>query len=234
MNPSTDTDAATPIRAGALALQLAGEVVHCLAEHALVWPAGATLFVADVHLGKAASFRAAGVPLPDGHCSRDLARISRLLRLHRATRLVVLGDLVHTRTSYTDELDENFRIFRASHAEVEMLLVPGNHDRHAGSVPGAWQLDTVDEPFALGPFACCHEPGANSGAGFELAGHLHPALRLQTSREGITLPCFWQHARGMVLPAFGSLTGKYVVRLKPGERGVVVAGQQLHPLEYRG
>ena len=204
-----------------------GEQLICLPEHALFWPRERTLFVADVHLGKAASFRAAGVAVPSGHSSFDLNRLSQLLVSQQAKRFVILGDLVHTETSYTTALDHSFRTFRALHSDVEMLLVRGNHDRHAGEAPTEWGLNVVAEPYALGPFNCCHEPNVALGAGFELAGHLHPALRMQTSREAITLPCFWQHAHGLVLPAFGSLTGKFSVRLKPGESAVVVAGQQL-------
>ena len=204
-----------------------GEQLVCLPEHALFWPRERTLFVADVHLGKAASFRAAGVPVPSGHSSFDLDRLSQLLIVHRAKRFVILGDLVHTETSYTATLNQRFRTFRVRHSDVEMLLVRGNHDRHAGEAPAEWGLSAVAEPYALGPFQCCHEPNAAPGAGFELAGHLHPALRMQSARESITLPCFWQHEHGLVLPAFGSLTGKFSVRLKPGESAVVVAGQQL-------
>lgn len=212
----------------------AGESLLCLTQHALVWPAQRTLFVADVHLGKAASFRAAGVPLPSGHSGHDLDRLSSLIDVHHAKRLVILGDLVHTQTSYTAALDRKFRDFRSRHGDVNMLLVRGNHDLHAGDAPASWGLQVVAEPFAVGPFACCHEPHAAAGMGYELAGHLHPAVRLQTAREGVTLPCFWQHAQGMVLPAFGSLTGKYVVRLKMDESAVVVAGTQLHHIKCRG
>ncbi len=219
---------------GTLAIEAAGESLLCLAERALIWPAERTLFVADVHLGKAASFRAAGVPLPSGHSSHDLDRLSSLIDVHSVRRLVILGDLVHTQTSYTATLDRNFRHFRARHVDIEMLLVRGNHDLHAGDAPAEWGLNIVAEPFALGPFACCHEPQTTRCAGFVLAGHLHPALRLQTTREGITLPCFWRHAQGLVLPAFGSLTGKYTVRLKSGESAVVIAGTQLHPTQFRG
>lgn len=210
-----------------------GEQLICLPEHALLWTRERTLFVADVHLGKAAAFRAAGVPVPSGHSSFDLDRLSQLLISHMATRLVILGDLVHTETSYTTALDHNFRTFRARHCDVEMVLVRGNHDRHAGEAPIEWGLDAVAEPYALGPFQCCHEPDAAHGVGFELAGHLHPALRVQTAREGITLPCFWRHANGLVLPAFGSLTGKFTVRLKLEESAIVVAGQQLFHRMHR-
>lgn len=217
---------------GELALDLAGTTVTCLAQRMLLWAEQRTLFVADVHLGKAASFRAAGVPLPSGHSSHDLDRIAALLRAHDATRLVILGDLVHTQSSYTDVLDRNFRAFRALHPKVEVVLVRGNHDRHAGDAPVGWGLNIVAEPHPLGPFACCHEPGKAHGAGIELAGHLHPALRVQTAREAVTLPCFWRHANGIVLPAFGSLTGTFTVQLKHGESAVVIAGQQVHAIKF--
>jgi metallophosphoesterase superfamily enzyme len=43
-----------------------GERFVLLPEKAAFWPAMKTLFVADFHLGKAASFRRAGIPLPPG------------------------------------------------------------------------------------------------------------------------------------------------------------------------
>lgn len=221
---------------GALALEVAGTSVICLWQRMLFWPAEGTLFVADVHLGKAASFRAAGVQLPSGHSNLDLDRISALLTAHQAHRLVILGDLVHTQSSYTPALDQNFKALRALHPAVEIVLVRGNHDRNAGDASPDWGLMIVSEPYALGPFSCCHEPGVTRqkrDGGFELAGHLHPALRLQTAREGATLPCFWRHAGGIVLPAFGSLTGNFTVRLKPLESAVVIAGQHLHRIKYR-
>lgn len=220
--------------AGPLPIVVAGETLLCLADHALIWPAQRTLFVADVHLGKAASFRAAGVPLPSGHSERDLDRITALINAHNVRRVVILGDLVHARSSYTTALNRRFRDFRVRHRDVEILLVRGNHDLNAGDAPSEWGLRVVAEPFALGPFACCHEPDTARNEGYELAGHLHPAVRLETTREGVTLPCFWQHAQGMVLPAFGSLTGKYAVRLKSDESAIVVAGTQLHHIRFRG
>ena len=122
------------------------EQLKCLPERALLWARERTLFVADVHLGKAASFRATGVPVPSGHSSFDLDRLSRLLISHKVTRFVILGDLVHTKTSYTTSLDRSFRTFRARHSDVEMVLVRGNHDRHAGEAPAEWQLNAVAEP----------------------------------------------------------------------------------------
>ena len=218
---------------GELAVNVAATRLLCLSQRMLYWPEEHTLFVADVHLGKAASFRAAGVSMPTGHSGRDLGRISALLTAYQATRLVILGDMVHTQTSYTDALDRSFKAFRALHRDVDVILVRGNHDRHAGDASALWGLTIVSEPHVLGPFACCHEPGRAGDSGFELAGHLHPAIRLQTAREGVTLPCFWKRTDGIVLPAFGSLTGNFTLRLKPSETAIVIAGQQLHEIKYR-
>ena len=222
-----------PTAQSELAVNVAGTTLLCMWQRMLFWAEQRTLFVADVHLGKAASFRAAGVAMPTGHSGHDLNRIAALLAKYQATRLVILGDMVHTQTSYTETLDRNFRAFRASHSHIEVILVRGNHDRHAGDAPPAWALQIVSEPYVLGPLACCHEPGMAGNSGYELAGHLHPAIRLQTAREGVTLPCFWQHTNGIVLPAFGSLTGNFTLRLKPAESAIVIAGQQLHEIKYR-
>ena len=184
----------------------------------------------------------AGVAMPGGHSAHDLDRIAALLDEHEAAHLVILGDLIHTRESYTTALDQKFRQFRARHADVAMTLVRGNHDRHAGDPPAHWGLQMVAEPFELGPFTCLHEPllavpPARTEAQhhtIELAGHLHPSLRLTTARESVALPCFWQHHRGIVLPSFGSVTGSSPISIDIGKSAVVVAGQQLHHLGSRG
>ncbi len=58
-------------------LTLAGEQVYLLSERALYWPGTSTLVVADLHWGKASTFRAAGIPVPIGTTSDDLARLDR-------------------------------------------------------------------------------------------------------------------------------------------------------------
>ena len=81
--------------AGSLGILLAGEPVHLLAQHALWWPAQGTLFIADLHLGKAATFRARGIPVPAGTTQGNLDRLSALLLGLPVHRLVVLGDFLH-------------------------------------------------------------------------------------------------------------------------------------------
>ena len=72
--------------AGVLVASAGGELVELHAERALYWPRGRTLFVADVHLGKGATFRAGGVPLPRGATANDLGRLTALVERTRARR----------------------------------------------------------------------------------------------------------------------------------------------------
>ena len=128
---------------------LCGERVVLHSERALHWPAGDALFVADVHLGKAASFRAGGVPLPRGSTQADLARLASLLARTKAGRLVVLGDFLHARAGRVAALDVSFKGWRAAHPDVEVVLVRGNHDDRAGDPPADWEVNVVPEPTGL-------------------------------------------------------------------------------------
>lgn len=64
-NPPTRPPAPQPLADGACAIALHGERIDLLPERAAWWPAARTLFVADAHLGKAAVFRARGLPVPE-------------------------------------------------------------------------------------------------------------------------------------------------------------------------
>ena len=94
-------------------IEWAGEEIELLAERAVWWPRGATLFVADLHFGKAAAFRSAGIPVPGGTTAADTARLSALVRRHSAARLVVLGDLLHAPTGRAEATMETVREWRA-------------------------------------------------------------------------------------------------------------------------
>jgi len=218
-----------PAGAAGLDVTLCGERVVLHAERALHWPAAATLFVADVHLGKAAAFRAAGVPLPRGSTQADLARLAALLAQTEARRLVVLGDFLHAKAGRVAALDAAFGAWRAAHAHVDLVLVRGNHDARAGDPPAGWGATVVDEPFLAAPFLACHAP-VTPPTGYALCGHLHPGVRLTGTADASRLPCFVLGGRRAILPAFGRFTGLALVSPEPGDRLVAVAGARLFPL----
>jgi len=209
---------------------VAGEAIELHAERALYWPREATLFIADVHLGKAASLRADGVPLPRGATGNDLARLARLIEITGARSVVVLGDFLHARSGRVAALDHAFRAWRDQHASVCIALVRGNHDARAGDPPPEWGVRCVDDPHALPPFLACHAP-VTPPTGYALCGHIHPGVVLGSDVDTpVRLPCFVLGARRAILPAFGRLTGLAAVDPTPGDRVVAIAGRQLFAL----
>ena len=209
-------------------LTLAGEQVYLLSERALYWPGASTLVVADLHWGKAATFRSVGIPIPIGTTSDDLARLDSALQRTQARRMVVLGDLFHAKAGRvaSNTLAE-LRRWRSLAGNFEILLVRGNHDRHAGDPPGDLHINCVNAPAYVPPFVFRHEPAGSTDA-YGLAGHVHPGLTLVgrgLQRE--TLPCFIVGQAAALIPAFGSFTGFGVVEPKPGERAFVIAGDDV-------
>ena len=209
-------------------IEVAGELLEARADATLFWPARSTLFVADTHFGKAASFRSAAVPVPVGTTGAGLARLTDALRDTDAQRLVFLGDLYHAKEGRRDEIFGSMTRWRQSHADVEMLLVEGNHDRRSGSLPSEVGIDTVLEPFAMRPFSLCHYPQAFEGL-YCLSGHIHPGVTLRgKARQSLTLPCFWFGENCAVLPAFGELTGTVAVSPESGDRILAIADRQVY------
>src|SRR4051812_132134 len=122
----TDLDLAVPLGDAHLVL---------MPERAVYEPASGTLFVADLHLGKSAVFRARGLPVPHGTSQATLDRLAAAVARSGAVRLVVLGDFLHARESQAATTLAALAAWRAAHPALEALVVEGNHDRHAGQVP---------------------------------------------------------------------------------------------------
>ena len=206
------------------AVQWSTETMHMLPENALWWPATQTLFIADLHLGKAASYRKLGQPVPAGSTQDNLQRLTQLMQRHAPRHVLFLGDFLHAASGRTPAVLAALRAWRAEHAAVQMTLVRGNHDSHAGDPPNELGIAVVDEPWLIGPFAACHHPQVHS-THFVLAGHTHPVVHLRgTGRDRLRLPCFVKDGRQVILPAFGVFTGGYPVDQQPGRCLYAVGG----------
>ena len=208
-----------------LGIRIAGEPVLLDADRALVW--AGRLFVADVHLDKAATFQRAGLAVPLGDESRDLDRLAALARRHDAPEIIVLGDLVHAPPRPGGATEHVVTTWARAHPELSLSVLLGNHDGDAATRLAHWPVRWLTGEQRLGPFVLRHEPTGEVAADvFELAGHLHPVLRLRDGpRDAARLPGFWQHAGGMVFPAFGSFTGGHAVQLAPGDVFHAIAGK---------
>lgn len=212
---------------GKVAVEVAGEELLLLPEKAVYWPARRMLVIADIHFGKAASFRALGVPVPRGTTTENLSALDALVAAHGARQVVFLGDFLHARAAHASSTQTAMLAWRATRPALDLLLVRGNHDKHAGDPAAALGIELVDEPHAVQPFAFCHHPDLET-PGYALAGHVHPAWVLATRFDALRLPCFVVGRRRMILPSFGSFTGGHVVRREAGDAIYVTSGEAVH------
>ncbi len=211
----------------ALTIDIDDHALLLSADRAAFDPRTMSLFIADTHFCKNAVFRARGIPVPVGATGESLARLDALVAANRPESIVFLGDLLHARESHADETLTALHAWRARHRQLRLVLVEGNHDRHAGMLPAAFDIELVKEPYRLGPWALCHRPQLVDDA-YALAGHEHPVYRLATRIDSARLPCFRFGARLGVLPAFGAFTGGFEVNGDVRSEAIyVVAGERV-------
>jgi uncharacterized protein len=209
---------------GEIEVEIAGERLLLTPERCVFWKRRSTLLLADTHWGKAAAFRSAGFPVPGGTTAAGVDRLERALTRTGARRVIVLGDLLHAREGRAPGTMRILLQWRQSRPDLELILVRGNHDRHAGDPPAELEIDCVDGPLREEPFVLVHQPRASS-EGYTIAGHVHPVVRLVgRGRIRERLPCFWFQDQVAILPAFGDFTGGGEVQPAPEDRVYVVGG----------
>lgn len=229
--------AAAAVEAGVpRTFRLADETLALYGGRALHWPAADSLLIADLHLGKGEAFRRAGLPVPRGGTADDLARLSALVAATRASRLLILGDVLHGALHADAGWRADWEEFRAGHAMLAIEAILGNHDRALRTV-AASAARSAAPPLGLAlledghrerGFALCHEPGLAPAGVPSLCGHLHPAARVPGLGR---LPAFWWRAgaRQIVLPAFSGFTGRIAPRMGPGDALFACAGHAVLP-----
>lgn len=187
---------------------VAGERLLLHPHRAIYWERLNWLVVSDLHLGKAAHFRKAGVALPEGHDVATLQRLDSLLHTFTPERLLILGDLFHSSHNNNWELFTNW----ASHKHSHLHLVKGNHDILADRRYTDAGLQVCHDTLEEGPFVFSHDPTERPGC-YVIGGHIHPGVMLSgQGRQYLRLPCFAFSPRVGLLPAFGMNTGTYTIQ----------------------
>jgi DNA ligase-associated metallophosphoesterase len=207
--------------------EIAGQRLHLLAGGGVYWTDQETLLVADTHFGKSATFRRHHVPVPRGATRTTLATIGRMLVETQAQRLVLLGDFFHARSSASAHVLEDLDSFFSQHANVDVWLCLGNHDRNIERVLNSFPMQTRAE-FVIDRVRLCHFPSesdtANDGqrtsdVDLQICGHLHPAIHLANATDRVPkLPCFWLNGNQLILPAVGDFTGTHAIDAREHDR----------------
>lgn len=208
-------------------LEIANETLHLLPERALYWPRTGTLFIADPHFGKDATFRAHAIPLPQGATNAELDRLTQAIERTGAQKLIILGDLLHAAKGREPAVLHAVAAWRTQQSNLAIYLVRGNHDRHAGDPPIEWHMEIVDGPTPGPHWVLNHEP-LTPEEGYALVGHLHPAVQLTgKGRQSLKLPCFWFGAKCGVLPAFSAFVDHGTIRPRQGDQVFVITDTQV-------
>lgn len=208
-------------------LDIGGETVVLLPEKALYWPRRGTLVIADIHFGKAAAFRARGVPVPRGTTSDNLARLDALIAAYAVETVIFLGDFLHARAAHAAATLSAMQAWRDRHPALALVLVRGNHDLHAGDPAATLRIEMADEPYNVDGFSFCHHPDI-AAPGYVLAGHVHPVFVLSSRHDSLRLPCFLAGPSRMILPSFGAFTGGHPVHPVSGEKVYASSGEAIH------
>jgi len=194
-----------------------GEEVILDKERALFLPKHQLLAISDLHLGKSAHFRQAGLQVPSTIAQTDLQRLSLLIKQYNPTTLLINGDMFHH--GLNTDINE-FSVWRKQYQELNFLLVKGNHDRLSDANYAAMNIEIHEPSFCLGPFCFIHDaPNGMEEELYPISGHIHPGVTIVgKAKQRLKFPCFYFGKDYAVLPAFSLFTGLYTVYPKANER----------------
>lgn len=203
-----------------LSITLAEEEFYLLPEKAIFRPAKQQLILSDIHLGKTTHFRKQGIALPMQSNAKDIEKITALLDTWQPQTVLILGDLFHS--NYNKEW-EFFASLLNEHPLVQFTLVEGNHDileQEAYRLPNLEKVKTIEED----NFIFSHKPIEEDTTKLNFCGHIHPGIRIEgIAKQSAKLPCFYNNHKHFILPAFGYLTGLYLLQQEEKSTYYVVA-----------
>lgn len=191
---------------------LGNTVVDLLAEKAIYLPEYGLLVIADLHLGKGMHFRKAGIYMPRSSADKDYEVLHRVMLQYRPQKVWFLGDLFHS-VHNSDWL--LLKAFVEAYSGTEFVLIRGNHDILDPVHYEALHIAVVPERIELDGLVFSHEPLEYAGQDrINIAGHIHPGCLLRgRGRQSLRLPCFYLYHDTLLLPAFGALTGLYMMEV---------------------
>lgn len=184
-------------------------------ERCLYWEEQNTLIVSDLHFGKSGHFRKEGIAIPQNIYKADLQRLMSQLYLFKADKLVIVGDMTHSKAN--KELDLFIR-WRNDFPTLEVELVRGNHD----ILEDHWYKDAGisvhEKKKTSGPFLFLHDLllrknlDENERSLYSFTGHMHPGISIKgKGKQYLSFPCFYFAKDYCVLPAFSHFTGTFMV-----------------------
>ena len=181
-------------------------LIEMLPSRALFLPKTKELLICDVHLGKAEYFQQNGIPLTNNSDENNFTRIESIVRKYSPEKLIILGDLFHSKYSISKTLQKRVEDL-PEQLKTNIELVLGNHD--VGCNIKNIKIFKIKKNRNI---TFSHEPiNLEDNKTLNICGHYHPKLYLKNKGDKLSFRCFAmdQNKNTLFLPAFGDLTGGY-------------------------
>jgi len=192
-------------------------------ERCIFWEDQQTLVLSDMHIGKTAHFRKAGIAIPQQVFQEDLHRFFQQVHLFSPRHVIVTGDFFHSFANLEHEWFSNWRKVLGA---TKISLVKGNHEILVNSAYADLGIEVIEKELHLGPFHFSHTLDQEKiNSHYSFVGHTHPGIRIQgKGKQSFVFPCFYFTSDYCVLPAFSKFTGKHLVDLQKGETAFAIVG----------
>ena len=181
-------------------------LLEMLPSRALFIPEKKELLICDIHLGKAEYFQQNGIPLTNNSDENNFIRIKKIVKQYRPEKLIILGDLFHSRFSIDKTLQKKVEdLPELLKTNIELIL--GNHD--VGCDIKNFKIFNIRKTKNL---SFSHEPvNSKDSKNLNICGHYHPKIYLKNNGDRLSFKCFAMDMKKNILylPAFGDLTGGY-------------------------
>lgn len=202
-----------------------GESLLLSKDKAIYWEAKKMLIISDLHLGKAAHFRRAGIQVPSTVSGTDLDKLAALIAEFSPEILLVTGDMFHHKVNSETE---TFKLWRAQYAELRIILIKGNHDLLKGDDYTELALEVYPTELLCGPFRFIHDQPRVADEYYNITGHIHPGITIYgKARQRLKFPCFYFGKTCAILPAFSVFTGLSKVHAEEGDQFYAITPERV-------
>ena len=204
-----------------------GTLLEMLPSRTLFLPQTKELLICDIHLGKADYFQQNGIPLTNNSDKNNFARIKKIVKTYSPKKLIILGDLFHSKYSTDKTLQKKVEdLPELLKTNVELVL--GNHD-----VGCDIKNIKIFDIRKIKNIALSHEPvDLGDNKILNICGHYHPKICLKNKGDKLSFRCFAMDLNKNVLylPAFGDLTGGYPCK-KSFKKWAIVSEEEIFEIK---
>lgn len=202
-----------------------GESLVLSKNRAIYWEAQKMLVISDLHIGKAAHFRKAGIQVPATVNSADLDQLSVLIAAYHPEVLLVTGDMFHYQMNSEVAI---FSLWRAAYPSLRIILVKGNHDQLKATDYISLAIEVYAKEFLCAPFRFVHDQPDSADEYYNISGHIHPGITIYgKARQQLRLPCFYFGKTCAILPAFSVFTGLSKINAAEGDQFYAITPEKV-------